>query len=125
MIGIDDVCCVVHCSHNWGTENDPNFKYHSGNEPEHKGFGHICVFVDDLQKACARFTELGVPFKKRPEEGSMRHIGQCARVHPCCAHSFRGFHVHSSSVLSWLPGGFPSLSLTHSLSLSLPVVLTL
>jgi hypothetical protein len=77
-------------------------------EPEHKGFGHLCVvsgsaaicvalsvmqvrccdayapnlrfplpcvqYVDDLEKACARWTAAGVRFKKRPEEGSMRHI---------------------------------------------------
>ena len=40
----------------------------------HPGFGHLCIFVNDLAEACARFTSLGVPFKKRPEEGSMRHI---------------------------------------------------
>ena len=30
--------------------------------------------MDNLQAACARFDELGVKFKKRPEEGRMRHI---------------------------------------------------
>jgi hypothetical protein len=30
--------------------------------------------VDDVQKACDRFTEQGVQFKKRPEDGKMRHI---------------------------------------------------
>lgn len=60
--------------HNWGTESDASFAYKSGNEAEHKGFGHLCIYVDDLQQACDRFTSLGVSFKKRPEEGSMRHI---------------------------------------------------
>lgn len=67
-VGIVEIC------HNWGTENDASFKYHSGNEPEHKGFGHLCIYVDSLEAACKRFTDLGVPFKKRPEEGTMRHI---------------------------------------------------
>jgi len=66
---------IIELCHNWGTESDPNFQgYKSGNEPGHKGFGHLCVLVDDLQRSCDRFTELGVKFKKRPEEGSMRHI---------------------------------------------------
>lgn len=43
---------------NYGTEKDPNFKYHSGNE-EPQGFGHIAVSVDDLEKACERFEILG------------------------------------------------------------------
>ncbi len=30
--------------------------------------------VDDLDKACKRFTDLGVKFKKRPEDGKMRNI---------------------------------------------------
>ncbi|CAF0989372.1 unnamed protein product [Didymodactylos carnosus] len=67
---------VLELCHNWGTElAEQNFQgYKSGNEPEHKGFGHICVFVDDLKKACDRFTQLNVQFKKRPEDGSMKYI---------------------------------------------------
>lgn len=60
--------------HNWGTESQADFKHCSGNEAEHKGFGHLCIYVDSLQKSVDRFTSLGVKFKKRPEEGSMRHI---------------------------------------------------
>lgn len=59
---------------NWGTEHDPEFKgYVSGNE-EPKGFGHIAISVDDIKDACDKFTEQGVRFKKRPEEGSMKNI---------------------------------------------------
>jgi len=54
------------------TENDANFKYESGNDEPHRGFGHICVSVDNLEAACKRFDEMGVKFKKRPEEGRMR-----------------------------------------------------
>ena len=56
-----------------GAESDANFKgYVSGNEEPSRGFGHICISVDDLDAACKRFDELGVKFKKRPEEGRMR-----------------------------------------------------
>lgn len=65
---------ILELCHNWGTEDDASFKYNSGNEEPHRGFGHICVSVDDLQAACKRFDEMGAKFKKRPEEGKMRHI---------------------------------------------------
>ena len=55
-----------------GVENDASFKYESGNDEPHRGFGHICVTVDNLEAACKRFDEMGVKFKKRPEEGKMR-----------------------------------------------------
>ncbi|KAL1924001.1 uncharacterized protein VTP21DRAFT_7036 [Calcarisporiella thermophila] len=64
---------VLELTHNWGTENDAEFKYHSGNA-EPKGFGHICVAVDDIASACKRFEELGVRFQKRLDQGSMRNI---------------------------------------------------
>lgn len=58
---------------NLNIENDANFKgYASGNEEPGRGFGHVCISVDNLEAACKRFDELGVKFKKRPEEGRMR-----------------------------------------------------
>ena len=58
---------------NYGTEKDEDFKYHSGNE-EPQGFGHIAVAVDDLDKACARFEERGVRWKKRLTDGRMKNV---------------------------------------------------
>ena len=58
---------------NYGTEKDPDFKYHSGNE-EPQGFGHIAVSVDDLEKACERFEGLGVNWKKRLTDGRMKNV---------------------------------------------------
>lgn len=78
---------VLELCHNWGTgqllqyplgislqsESDPEFKgYASGNDEPGRGFGHICVAVDNLEAAVKRFDEEGVKFKKRPEEGKMR-----------------------------------------------------
>ncbi|MEH3035060.1 MAG: lactoylglutathione lyase [Sphingomonas adhaesiva] len=65
---------TLELTHNWGTESDPGFAgYHSGNE-EPRGFGHLGVSVPDVAAACARFEELGVPFRKRPQDGAMKEI---------------------------------------------------
>ncbi|KAJ6517060.1 lactoylglutathione lyase-like protein [Mycena vulgaris] len=56
-----------------GTESDAEFKYHNGND-EPQGFGNICVTVDDLDAACARFEEKGVSWKKRLTDGRMKNI---------------------------------------------------
>jgi len=64
---------VLELTHNHGTESDPNFKYHSGNE-EPKGFGHIAFLLDDLDSACADLEKHNVQFKKKPTEGSIRNI---------------------------------------------------
>lgn len=54
-------------------EKDDSFKgYASGNDEPGKGFGHICIAVDNLEAAVKRFDAEGVKFKKRPEEGKMR-----------------------------------------------------
>jgi len=66
---------VLELTWNHGTEKDANFQgYASGNTEPGKGFGHIAISVDDVEKACERFEQLGVPFKKRPSDGKMRHI---------------------------------------------------
>ena len=70
---VDMLMIRAELCHNWGTETDANFKgYVSGNEEPGRGFGHICISVDDLQAACKRFDDLGVKYKKRPEEGRMK-----------------------------------------------------
>lgn len=58
---------------NYGTEKDADFKYHDGNA-EPQGFGHICISVDDLDAACARFEEKKVNWKKRLTDGRMKNI---------------------------------------------------
>ena len=64
---------VLELTHNHGTEDDPDFAYHSGNS-DPRGFGHLCVSTPDAQAACARFDALGVAYQKRLGEGGMKEI---------------------------------------------------
>lgn len=50
---------ILELTWNKGTEKDPNFQYHNGND-QPQGFGHTCISVDNLDKACERFEKLGV-----------------------------------------------------------------
>ena len=65
---------------NHGSEKEEGKVYHDGNgDPQ--GFGHICVSVDDLDKACERFEQKGVEWKKRLTDGRMKNVafilGEC------------------------------------------------
>lgn len=64
---------ILELTHNYGTENQDDFCYHSGNE-EPQGFGHICFSVPNLEQAIAWFDKNNVTYKKRPEEGKMKNI---------------------------------------------------
>jgi len=64
---------VLELTHNHGTETQDGPVYHDGNG-DPRGFGHICVSVPELEVACTRFEELGVPFQKRLQDGRMKHI---------------------------------------------------
>ncbi|MFV8570223.1 lactoylglutathione lyase [Marinobacter sp. SBS5] len=64
---------MLELTHNWGTEDDPDFSYHNGND-QPQGFGHIGVAVPDVYRACERFEQLGVEFVKRPDDGKMKGL---------------------------------------------------
>jgi lactoylglutathione lyase len=64
---------ILELTHNWGTESQPDFRYHDGNA-QPQGFGHICFSVPDLPTAIAWFDRNNVPFVKRPEQGKMKNV---------------------------------------------------
>nr|POF17851.1 lactoylglutathione lyase [Quercus suber] len=64
---------IIELTHNYGTEDDPNYKPHNGND-EPQGFGHTCISVDNIQAACKRIADAGYTFKKRLEDGRMHNI---------------------------------------------------
>jgi len=65
---------VLELTHNHGTEDDPDFSYKNGNEPEGKGFGHIGFLVNDVFETCKAMESLGATYKKEPMGGSMKGL---------------------------------------------------
>lgn len=65
---------LIELTHNYGTEDDPNYKVNNGNTEPHRGFGHTCISVDNIQAACQRIEDAGYTFKKKLTDGRMNHI---------------------------------------------------
>jgi len=65
---------ILELTHNWGTENDPDFKVSNGNEEPHRGFGHICITTKDINVMCEKLESQNVSFKKRLVDGRQKDI---------------------------------------------------
>ena len=65
---------LIELTHNHGTESNPSYNINNGNVEPHRGLGHVCVSVDNLQAACARLENAGYRFQKKLSDGRMRHI---------------------------------------------------
>ncbi|RKF53893.1 Lactoylglutathione lyase [Golovinomyces cichoracearum] len=65
---------LLELTHNYGTEIDPDYAVSTGNVHPHKGFGHTCISVDNIQASCQRLEEAGYPFQKKLNDGSMKNI---------------------------------------------------
>eukprot|EP00667_Euglena_gracilis_P017896 EG_transcript_18923 len=64
---------TLELTHNHGTENQEDFKYHAGNA-DRDGFGHVAVNCDDVYARCEELEKAGVTFKKKPDEGRMKGL---------------------------------------------------
>jgi lactoylglutathione lyase len=65
---------LIELTHNYGTENDPEYKIANGNSEPGRGFGHTCISVDNIQAACQRIEDAGYKFQKKLTDGMMRQI---------------------------------------------------
>lgn len=65
---------LIELTHNYGTENDASFQANNGNDEPHRGFGHTCISVDNIQAACQRIEDAGYRFQKKLSDGRMKHI---------------------------------------------------
>jgi lactoylglutathione lyase len=65
---------VIELTHNYGTEDDDNYTINNGNKEPHRGFGHVCISVDNIQAACNRIEQAGYKFQKKLTDGRMKHI---------------------------------------------------
>jgi len=65
---------IIELTHNYGTEDDPNFTINNGNTEPHRGFGHVAITVDNLQAACKKLEDAGHKFQKKLSDGRMRNI---------------------------------------------------
>lgn len=60
---------LLELTHNYGTENDPEYKITNGNTDPHRGFGHLCMSVDNIELVCEKMEANGVKFQKRLTDG--------------------------------------------------------
>lgn len=65
---------VLELCHNHGTESDDSFEVNNGNGPTHRGFGHLCFSVDNLEVFCHQLEAQAVRFQKRVSEGRQKNI---------------------------------------------------
>ncbi|KAF1855088.1 hypothetical protein Lal_00009384 [Lupinus albus] len=65
---------LIELTHNYGTEDDPEYKVNDGNQEPNRGFGHTCIAVDNIQAACKRIEDAGYKFQKKLTDGRMRNI---------------------------------------------------
>lgn len=65
---------VLELCHNHGVENDPEYSLNNGNGSEFRGFGHICVSVDNIEEAEKKMLADGVTFHKKLSDGRQKNI---------------------------------------------------
>lgn len=65
---------LLELTHNYGSENDPDFKVANGNEEPHRGFGHIAISVDNITAVCDKLEKNGVRFQKKLTDGRQKNI---------------------------------------------------
>lgn len=65
---------ILELCHNHGVENDPNYKLNNGNDDTDRGFGHICISVDNIEVCEKQLLADGVKFQKKLKDGRQHNI---------------------------------------------------
>lgn len=65
---------ILELCHNHGVEHDHNYTLNNGNGKEHRGFGHICISVDNIEECEKKLLADGVKFQKKLADGRQHNI---------------------------------------------------
>lgn len=68
---------VLELCHNHGVEKDESYLLNNGNGEKFRGFGHICVSVDNIEEAEKTLLAGGVKFHKKLADGRQKNIAFC------------------------------------------------
>lgn len=65
---------VLELCHNHGAEKEAGLVMNNGNKEPHRGFGHICFSIDNIQALQDRLLANGVEFQKKLTDGRQKNI---------------------------------------------------
>lgn len=65
---------VLELCHNHGAESDENYTVNNGNGSTFRGFGHICVSVDNIQECESTLLKNQAKFQKKLSDGRQKNI---------------------------------------------------
>ena len=66
---------LIELTHNYGTEDDAEYEINDGNKEPFRGFGHVCISVDNIQAACKRIEDAGYKFQKKVDWDKVTRSG--------------------------------------------------
>ncbi|CCK69697.1 lactoylglutathione lyase GLO1 KNAG_0C06000 [Huiozyma naganishii CBS 8797] len=67
---------LLELTHNWGTEDDAEFRYHNGNDAP-QGYGHICISCKDPEAFCNEVEQKygdKIAWAPKFNQGKMKNI---------------------------------------------------
>lgn len=65
---------ILELCHNHGVENKEDYVLNNGNGEKFRGFGHICVLVDNIAECEKKLLADGVKFRKKLSDGRQKNI---------------------------------------------------
>ncbi|CAH2352056.1 lactoylglutathione lyase [[Candida] railenensis] len=65
---------ILELCHNHGVEDDDSYTLNNGNGAEHRGFGHICISVDNINVVEERLLASNAKFQKKLSDGRQKDI---------------------------------------------------